>query len=199
MGVINSGFAQKVPEQRLSQEIETYIKNVIKISFEQNVHKLSYLKKIEENNGSTKAPYELLFIFTVDNVIYDVYADFKPINILKNSTAPFMGSIHKYISRLKDKKYYDVFLIVEYESEVNKLPVLKNINLEFVKDITNFSLYNNWQLQLSIKNTKINYGRLPECFKNDLIKLLEKMKTNTVNQIISRCDENIKLLKDMNI
>ena len=158
-GIINRGFAQKVKEQRLSQEIETYIKERIKDVFNGNKSKLKYLSAIKENNGSTKAPYELLFEFFVDGKEYNVYVDFKPINTLASNTAPFMGSINKYIERLKGNNFYDVFMIVNYKSEVNKLPELVNIDLEFVKDITNFTLYNNWQLQLTIKLTKIEFGR----------------------------------------
>lgn len=74
---------------------------------------------------------------------------------------------------------------------------MKDIRLEFVKDITNFSLYNNWQLQLTIKNTNISYGRHPHYFKDDLIDLLNRMKTDTVSKIICKCDENIELLNSI--
>lgn len=198
-GIINSGFAQRVEEQRLSQEIETYIKYEINSTFENKKFEFKYLARIDENNGSTKAPYELLFVFEIDNIDYDVYVDFKPINILKEQTSPFMGSINKYIQRLQENKFYDIFLIVEYESEVNKLPMLKKIKLEFVKDIKNYSLYNNWQLQLSIKSTKVEFGRHPNKFKEDLIKLLNEMKTTTLNKIERKCDDNINVLNNIEL
>lgn len=198
-GIINSGFAQKVPEQRMSQEIETYVKNIITATFEAQSSKCNYLVGIEGNNGSSKAPYELLFLFRINGISFEVFVDFKPINVLKESTAPFMGSINKYIDRLEGKNFYDVFMIVEYESEVDKLPKLNGINLEFVKDITNYSLYNNWQLQLSIKNTQITYGREPKLFQKDLIQLLQNMKTDTVKKIISRCEFNIEKLQKIKL
>lgn len=198
-GIINRGFAQKVPEQRMSQEIETYTKNIIIETFNSKADKFLYLKKIEENNGSSKAPYELLFLFEIGGINYDVYVDFKPINTLKESTAPFMGSINKYIERMENQKFYDIFMIVKYESEVDKLPNLKQVELEFVKDITNYSLYNNWQLQLSINKTKVMYGRKPTFFQKDMIKLLEKMETETIEKIKSRCDKNIQRLKNIQL
>ena len=194
-GVVNTGFAQRVEEQRISQEIETYSKTLIIKEFKSNKKEFIYLKEIKENNGSTKAPYELLLNFEIENIVYDVFVDFKPINILKKSTAPYMGSINKYISRINDSKFYDVFLIVRYESKVDTLPVLKSIDIDFVKDITNYSLYNNWQLQLTIHTAQIKYGRNPVEFKKDLINLLENMKTKTVKNIVNKCD---KLLESLN-
>ena len=65
-GIINQGFAQKTREQRISQEIETYTNQSILDSFKSNMNKFNYLQDIKKNNGSSKAPYELLLIFSFD-------------------------------------------------------------------------------------------------------------------------------------
>ena len=72
-----------------------------------------------------------------------------------------MGTIRKYIDRLEQNKFYDLYFIVLYESEVDKLPIFKEIKHHFVKDINNFTLYNNWQLQINVNSIKTTYGKNP--------------------------------------
>ena len=170
---INIGISQKTPEERISQQIEAYTNNKIREVFKYNKLKFKYLKSIQNNNGSTKAPYELLLLFEFfSNLKKEVYLDLKPINIIKKHSAPFMGTINKYLPRLFNNDFYDLYLVVKYESEVNKLPELKNINLHFVKDISNFTLYKNWQLQITIGKINEKFGTNPKEYGNTLKKLL---------------------------
>ena len=190
-GIINQGISQKVQEQRLSQEIETYTNGEIVKEFKNNESKFTYLESINGNNGSTKAPFELKMIFNFNSKKDDIYVDLKPINILKPRTAPFMGSIAKHIKRYQNQKFYDLFLIVEYESEVNKLPILKNVIYYFVKDINNYTLYNNWQLQATIQNINHSYGKVPQTWKKQLLFLLDNLE----NKGIERMRKRIRKLK----
>ena len=188
------GVEQKSENHRLTDDVKYYVKKQLLEVFSTKKSDFDYLVKIEENNGSTKAPYELLFTFKIDEKSYEIYVTFKPHNSSKSGSSPFIGTIKKYISRLVDKQYYDCLFFITYESEVNNEAELKSVDVAFVKDITNYSLYDNFQLQLNVQKKEIKYGRNPDEFIAHL-KCLLALKISNMSKRERLFSKELKKLK----
>ncbi len=185
--------------QRLSAEISNYIAQVLQRSFQENKSKFKYLENLIINNDSPKEKYEILLKFKLStDKTEEIYVNLLPTNKLRKS-APFIGSINKYIDRLQKSHIYDMIFLIEYKSEKNKEPTDYKMRCIFTKDIKKISLYKNWQLQVNLQRISCTENRNPQDFINDLILLLKKMKNETVKKIENDCQSKTNILRSLTI
>lgn len=197
LGNIFIDITQRNKRQRIGPDISQCISKILKKAFKE--HKPSYncIKDLTINNKSPKEPYEILLNVELDGELSDVYVNLLPTNKLKHSS-PFIGSINKYINRLKSGHIYDMIFFIKYESEKDKEPSNYDINYVFVKDINKISLYKNWQLQVNIQTLGYTKNTTPQKFITILSGLLDKLGVDVTQKITQDCKDKkneLSLLK----
>lgn len=101
---------QRNRRQRIGGEITRCVSNVLKRVFDEYKSACKCIKAIKINNCSPREPYEILLEVELDDSS-NIYVNLLPTNSLKRS-APYIGSINKYISRLKSGYVYDMIFLL---------------------------------------------------------------------------------------
>lgn len=70
----------------------------------------------------------------------NIYVDLLPTNVLKR-LAPYIGSVNKYIDRLKAGYVYDMIFLIRYEAEKGEGSVIYDMGSISIKDVGKMSLY----------------------------------------------------------
>lgn len=102
---------QRNRRQRIGGEITRCVSNVLKRVFDEYKSACKCIKAIKINNCSPREPYEILLEVELDDSSSNIYVNLLPTNSLKRS-APYIGSINKYISRLKSGYVYDMIFLL---------------------------------------------------------------------------------------
>lgn len=156
------------------------------------------IRGIEVNNHSAKEPYELRLNLHLDVWADDLHINLLPVNQLK-VTCPFIGSINKYISRITEGHFFDMVFFIKYIAKPGEETKILSLNPQFVKDIVNLSLYQNWQLQANMNTIKFTPRTTPRAFANKMIELLHYLSSERVKQIEKDCNARCKKLKSARI
>ncbi|OLA79847.1 MAG: hypothetical protein BHW58_09960 [Azospirillum sp. 51_20] len=184
---------QRNRRQRIGGEITRCVSNVLKRVFDEYKSACKCIKAIKINNCSPREPYEILLEVELDDSSSNIYVNLLPTNSLKRS-APYIGSINKYINRLKSGYVYDMIFFIKYEADKGEEPVICDINYVFVKDIKKISLYQNWQLQTNMQTFACVPHTKPADFVKKLERLLDRLEINIVNKIQKKCRSKKKEL-----
>lgn len=177
--------------ERVSSNIEAIFK---KVAIQYKNDKF----EIKNSTDSTKSPYDLLLVYKSGR---EVYIDLKPANKTSRTgeSAPFLGTINKFINRLQDEHYYDVLVFVNYSVSVGKRAEYLDYKIAFMKDLQSYTIYDNWQMQDSINSMKIVEFLDIEDTRKYIISALQKMKANLIKKAEVKVESRITHVSEIKL
>lgn len=187
---------QRNKRQRIGGEIARCISKVLKRVFDEYKSSCKCLKKLKINNRSPREPYEILLETELKDHGGNIYVNLLPTNVLKRS-APYIGSVNKYIDRLKAGYVYDMIFFIKYEAEKGEEPVICDIDCVFIKDVGKMSLYQNWQLQTNMQTFACVPHTEPADFVKKLNRLLDRLEIDIVDRIQKKCRNKKRELRKL--
>lgn len=195
---LSLGVTPLSARSRIGDDITQNIAEALVAAHQEQSFCCPTIRDIEINNHSPKEPYELRLNLRLDVWADDLHINLLPVNQLK-SACPYIGSINKYISRITEGHFFDMIFFIKYVAKPGEETKILSINPQFVKDIVNLSLYQNWQLQANMQTIKFASHTTPRAFANKLINLLHYLSDERVKQIAKDCETRCKKLKNARI